>query len=206
MMKSSRISLTSASHHDGGSLSPSALTRTSTMAPCGGKGGGGGGGGDGRGGEGGGEGGGGEGGGSEGGGEGGAQHQQWWWAAAAREGARWRRRHALVGARVVATRRRANPRPRPNRVWVARRRQPSRCAALTEGGVQAGWHEGWRRSGRSEAAERGTCSMRTALCSGGSRRTSLLCTQLCVWRAGPASDSSYCTRHLSCLTSSSWAR
>mmetsp|Transcript_33963 Transcript_33963/g.80097 ORF Transcript_33963/g.80097 Transcript_33963/m.80097 type:complete len:314 (-) Transcript_33963:98-1039(-) len=83
LMKSSRISLTSASHHDGGSLSPSALTRTSTMAPC---------------------------------------------------------------------------------------------------------------------------SMRTALCSGGSRRTSLLCTQLCVWRAGPASASSYCTRHLSCLTSSSWAR
>ena len=137
-MKSSRISLTSASHHDGGSLSPSALTRTSTMAPCGGKGGGGGGGGDGRGGEGGGEGGGGEGGGSEGGGEGGAQHQQWWWAAAAREGARWRRRHALVGARVVATQRRANPSPTPNRVWVTRRRQPSRGAALTEGGCRLG--------------------------------------------------------------------
>ena len=77
-MKSSRISLTSASHHDGGSLSPSALTRTSTMAPCGGEGGGegaggegggGGGGGDGRGGEGGGEGGGGEGGDREGGGK-----------------------------------------------------------------------------------------------------------------------------------------
>mmetsp|Transcript_9744 Transcript_9744/g.24230 ORF Transcript_9744/g.24230 Transcript_9744/m.24230 type:complete len:315 (-) Transcript_9744:119-1063(-) len=81
LMKSSRISLTSASHHEAGSLSPSALTRTSTMAPC---------------------------------------------------------------------------------------------------------------------------SMRTGLCSGGSLRTSWLCTQLCG--AELPSASSYCTRHLSCLTSSSLAR
>ena len=113
-----------------------------------------------------------------------------------------------AGARM-ATQRQAIPSPTPDRVWLARHRQPEPRAGIGGGCSWVARRLAQvcpQRGGRERETERegDTCSMRTGLCSGGSLRTSWLCTQLCG--AELPSASSYCTRHLSCLTSSSLAR